>query len=181
MRVWSGRGKVLGKSHSIFKGIFEQKRRKRAKRAVPTPHFRTAWSSTVSRCSPYDALTQFPIWHEKAAAKRMLRGSLCVQRMERGSAGSPRQVPLRSLTAFFLDRFAIGGTLGDFIPQTPSLGTSPQTPSSLRAVLCLFTFLRCPRRRYSRWPCQRARAYCRSSTGAPAYPPGSRRCQTPRW
>ena len=24
------------------------------------------------------------------------------------------------------------GTLGDFIPQTPSLGTRPQTPSSLR-------------------------------------------------
>ena len=112
MRVWSGRGKVLGKSHSIFKGIFEQKRRKLAKRAVPTSHFRTAWSSTVSRCSPYDALTQFPIWHEKAAAKRMLRGGLCVQRMERGFAGSPRQVPLRSLTAFFLDRFAIGGRWG---------------------------------------------------------------------
>ena len=179
MRVWSGRGKVLGKSHSIFKGIFEQKRRKRAKRAVPTPHFRTAWSSTVSRCSPYDALTQFPIWHEKAAAKCMLRGGLCVQRMERGSAGSPRQVPLRSLTAFFLDRFAIGGTLGDFIPQTPSLGTSPQTP--FLASRGFKPFLRCPRRRSSRWPCQRARAGCRSSTGAPAYPPGNRRCQTPRW
>ena len=69
----------------------------------------------------------------------MLRGGLCVQRMERGFAGSPRQVPLRSLTAFFLDRFAIGGTLGDFIPQTPSLGTSPQTPSSLRASYCSFS------------------------------------------
>ena len=25
--------------------------------------------------------------------------------------------------------------MGDFIPQTPSLGTSPQTPSSLRGCL----------------------------------------------
>ena len=33
---------------------------------------------------------------------------------------------------FFLNRFAIGETMGEFIPQTPSLGTHPQTPSSLR-------------------------------------------------
>ena len=30
--------------------------------------------------------------------------------------------------------------MGDFIPQTPSLGTSPQTPSSLRAVLSDLTY-----------------------------------------
>ena len=43
-----------------------------------------------------------------------------------------RQVTLRSLTTFFFiaSRWE---TMGDFIPQTPSLGTSPQTPSSLRA------------------------------------------------
>ena len=31
------------------------------------------------------------------------------------------------------------GTMGDFIPQTPSLGTSPQTPSSLRADCSLLS------------------------------------------
>ena len=34
---------------------------------------------------------------------------------------------------YFLESLRDRGTLGDFIPQTPSLGTRPQTPSSLRA------------------------------------------------
>ena len=46
-------------------------------------------------------------------------------------APAVRQVTLRSLTAFSLFRFALG-TMGDFIPQAPCLGTYPQTPSPLR-------------------------------------------------
>ena len=34
---------------------------------------------------------------------------------------------------FFLESLRDRGTSGDFIHQTPSLGTRPQTPSSLRA------------------------------------------------
>ena len=49
-----------------------------------------------------------------------------------------RQVTLRSLTTFFFiaSRWE---TMGDFIPQTPSLGTSPQIPSSLRAYSSLLS------------------------------------------
>ena len=172
MCAGSGRGKVLGKSHRIFGVIFEQRIRKQ-------------------RRPPRSACF--------AAA--------CVQRMEQRSAGIPRQVSLRSLTAFFLslrDKETLGAS-----PLKPRPGPEPTAASGgnrqaerrksqgvpLAARLCEFPgspdpflasrgfkpFPRCPRRRYGRRPCQTAPAGCRSWTGARAYPPGSRRCRTPRW
>ncbi|MGN0759079.1 MAG: hypothetical protein ACI4MU_07800, partial [Candidatus Ventricola sp.] len=61
----------------------------------------------------------------------MIDGVMCSN--QTGFQSTHRQVTLRSLTAFSLIASRLG-TLGDFIPQTPSLGTRPQTPSSLRAV-----------------------------------------------
>ena len=49
-------------------------------------------------------------------------------------APAVRQVTLCSLTTFS-ESLRDMGTMGDFIPQAPSLGTSPQTPSPLRAIL----------------------------------------------
>ena len=57
-------------------------------------------------------------------------------RIEPGYAQSDRQGTLRFLTGFF--RLREMGTMGEFIPQTPSLGTHPQTPSSLRAYGSFF-------------------------------------------
>ena len=53
------------------------------------------------------------------------RARVCVP--EGGLHGRGRQVSLRSLTAFFLIA-SRWGTLGDFIPQTPSPGTLSPDP-----------------------------------------------------
>ena len=53
-----------------------------------------------------------------------------MERIEQGYAQSDRQGTLRFLTVFF--RLRKMGTMGEFIPQAPCLGTRPQTSSSLR-------------------------------------------------
>ena len=49
-----------------------------------------------------------------------------------------RQVSLRSLTAFFFDRFAMGGRWGISSSKPLAWGFYPQTPSSLRAASSSF-------------------------------------------
>ena len=59
--------------------------------------------------------------------------SLSLLRLIEKFAEIHRQVSLCSLTTFS-ESLRDMGTMGDFIPQAPSLGTSPQTPSPLRAI-----------------------------------------------
>lgn len=68
-----------------------------------------------------------------------------------------------------------------FCSGTEHLPGHAAVDAAVRAGFCPLTCPRCPSRRYCRWPCQTAPAGCRSWTGAPAYPPGNRRCQRPRW
>ena len=80
----------------------------------------------------------------KIARRNGCSGGLCYAIFAAGTGGGFKplchgrncRLRLRSGLRFWLRT----GTLGDFIPQTPSLGTRPQTPSSLRAC-CSILFM----------------------------------------